>query len=668
MAVAHDNAAESHTGTTGSVSQASFDFSFAPVGTARGLLVFTFVNANANDALSVKIDPTGANIDVPAVTGGRAVDTAGEPGDCKAWFLGSGIPAGTVTIRVNRTNDPFAMYAVAISITADSDTQIVGTPVLLQTDGTLAEQSVDTATDTALRYAGINSGLASVPAAGSNSTSLGVGASIDFGARVIGTVRETTAGSGSRSVGFSSGTSDDRAAVHLAITETVKFLLPTAIDGGELFGTTVIAPGNVDVSPTGIVSEESVNSVLIVQPIVPVGIPTDEAFGNATVAIVLVVTIPSIPSEEVFGALQVSESIAPTSIPSDEEVGTPAIGLILTMSGVASAEGFGTALVSLGGGFSSTDTRRFMAGVDPVPDGTIGAGDRAALSGVYPFVGQIITIPAIETAEIFGVAVLVPGIGPEAIVSSEAFGTSLISVGPISIIVSSIASEEAIGTITTTGITYPLAISSEEAIGTPIVTVLATQIIPSGIVSEELFGTTSVIGVFEIAVTAIDTQEAFGTSVVSLGTLIPEGIATQETFGSPSIVLVPLPIIVPAISSDEMFGSVSVVSVVTPTAIETAELFGTPDVTFQISVSCTGIGTSELFGNATIIPQGITIQCSGIGSDETVSSPTVVSGGIFAEGIGTEEAVGDPVVTGGAILVEKLFFRVTGDIFLELEL
>jgi hypothetical protein len=129
-----------------------------------------------------------------------------------------------------------------------------------------------------------------------------------------------------------------------------------------------------------------------------------------------------------------------------------------------------------------------------------------------------------------------------------------------------------------------------------------------------------------------------------------------------------LPIIVPAISSDEMFGSVSVVSVVTPTAIETAELFGTPDVTFQISVSCTGIGTSELFGNATIIPQGITIQCSGIGSDETVSSPTVVSGGIFAEGIGTEEAVGDPVVTGGAILVEKLFFRVTGDIFLELEL
>lgn len=33
------------------------------------------------------------------------------------------------------------------------------------------------------------------------------------------TVRETTAGQGSRPVGFSYGTSDDRAAVHLAVRE-----------------------------------------------------------------------------------------------------------------------------------------------------------------------------------------------------------------------------------------------------------------------------------------------------------------------------------------------------------------------------------------------------------------------------------------------------------------
>jgi len=219
MAVAHDASAESHAGTTGSASEAFFDFTITPVGTARGLLVFTFVNANADNALSVKIDPTGANTDVPAVSGGRAVDTATEPGDCKAWFLGAGLPAGAMTIRVNRTNNANVMYAVAVTVTAAGDTQAY-TPgiVLLQEDGTLAEQSVDDGSPgtNSLRYAGINSGLAAPPAQGTNSTTT---QSIDFGARVASLVRENTAGQGSRSVGWSTATSDDRAAVHLAVRE-----------------------------------------------------------------------------------------------------------------------------------------------------------------------------------------------------------------------------------------------------------------------------------------------------------------------------------------------------------------------------------------------------------------------------------------------------------------
>jgi hypothetical protein len=36
------------------------------------------------------------------------------------------------------------------------------------------------------------------------------------------TVRETTAGQGARSVGFTSGTSDDVAAVHLAVSELLN--------------------------------------------------------------------------------------------------------------------------------------------------------------------------------------------------------------------------------------------------------------------------------------------------------------------------------------------------------------------------------------------------------------------------------------------------------------
>lgn len=219
MAVAHETATESHTGTTGSASQASFDISVPFTASSKGLLVFTFVNANADNALSVKIDPAGANTDVPAVTGGRAVDTAGEPGDCKAWFLGSGLPTGTTTVRINRTNNANVMYAAAITVTAGANTAIHGAGiVLLQEDGTLTGQSVTDGSPgtNSLRYAGVNSGLPSVPSPDTGSTTI---ASIDLGSRVVAVVREDTAGQGARNVGSTSSTSEDRAGVYLAVKE-----------------------------------------------------------------------------------------------------------------------------------------------------------------------------------------------------------------------------------------------------------------------------------------------------------------------------------------------------------------------------------------------------------------------------------------------------------------
>ena len=224
-----DATTESHTGTTGSTSQASFDISHALGANARGLLVFTFVNANADDATSVKLDPAGLNIDVPAVSGGRAVDTAGEPGDCKAWFLADVGPAmrgGTRTVRVNRNNNANAMYAVVVSFNGAYPMEVVNTPTLQQTDGTLAVVAQDTVRRTAIRVAAINSGLADVGAAAANVLAVGAGTtlaqSIDFGARVAAVAYETTKGSGSRSMGWSAATSDDRAAVYLAIAEKIR--------------------------------------------------------------------------------------------------------------------------------------------------------------------------------------------------------------------------------------------------------------------------------------------------------------------------------------------------------------------------------------------------------------------------------------------------------------
>lgn len=225
MAVGFDAATESATASTGSTSVPSFSWSHTgAVSGVKGVLVFTFVNANADDATSV----TYGGVTVPVVTGGRALDTATEAGDCKAWFLGSGVPQGTQTVVVNRNNNANVMYAVAITVTALVDTATTGI-VLLNDNQALAQQNVDDGSPgtNSMRFAGVNSGLGTHPPAGANSTELHFFPAT-AGARSISTVRETTAGQGSRPVGFSAST-DDVAAVHLAIYEIpppIKFPPP----------------------------------------------------------------------------------------------------------------------------------------------------------------------------------------------------------------------------------------------------------------------------------------------------------------------------------------------------------------------------------------------------------------------------------------------------------
>lgn len=217
MAVALDDWWESHSGTTGSASEASFSWSHtSPDGSPQGVLVFTFVNANADNATGV----TYGGAALSAVGGGRAVDTAGEAGDCKAWFLGASVPTGNVTVEVTRTNNANVMWATSITVTALTDTEVTGVQ-LLQENQTLSAVNVDDGSPgtNSLRFAGCNWGGPDVPTADGSSTALG---GIDFGARCIGTVQETTAGQGSRPVGFETGaTSDDVAAVHLAVREVV---------------------------------------------------------------------------------------------------------------------------------------------------------------------------------------------------------------------------------------------------------------------------------------------------------------------------------------------------------------------------------------------------------------------------------------------------------------
>ncbi len=296
MAVAHDTASESHTGTTGSASEASFSWTHTPVGTPRGVLVFVTSYGTSVDGVS---SVTYGGTAMTAVSGGRAVDTAGEPGSCKTYFLGSSVPTGAQSVVVNRANDATVMYAVAITVTAANDTATAGT-VLLQDDGTLAEQSVDDGSPgtNSVRYAALHSGLDSVPSAGANSTALH---SIDFFNNVAAAVRETTAGQGARSVGFSSGTSDDRAAVHLAVKETSTGVTVTPTTRAlvlSTFAPTVSTPRLVTPATRALVLATFAPAVVVGKTVTP----TTRALVLSTFAPTVVVAIrqPTVATYQVF--------------------------------------------------------------------------------------------------------------------------------------------------------------------------------------------------------------------------------------------------------------------------------------------------------------------------------------------------------------------------------
>lgn len=229
MAVAYDASTKSHTGIIGSVLEASFSWTHTPVGTPAGVLVFVMQDHSATDkATSV----TYGGTTVPPVTGGFAAYATGARA-CKAFFLGTGVPTGTQTVVVNRTNDTTVLFGVVVTVTSeaavDPEVYLPGM-VLQQGNTTLAEQSVSDGStgDDSMRFGGLSSALNSTASAGANSTLL---KTIDFGASVAEAVRSTSAGQGSLPVGFSSGTSAALAAVYLAVRPTLPVTLVSATPG-----------------------------------------------------------------------------------------------------------------------------------------------------------------------------------------------------------------------------------------------------------------------------------------------------------------------------------------------------------------------------------------------------------------------------------------------------
>src|SRR5690349_1241742 len=205
-------------------SQASVaSFSIGTLGTgARAGIVFVVTH---NSATAVDTGVTWNGVAMTLL--GSATDTDTEPGVVRAYFLDN-VTNGTIT--VSRTNNATVCVGYAASISALRVTRAIhfvtravstqNTDADTSSSGTGASGEVAVTDDSpgtnSMRFAASFTGAASPILAGTNSTLL---QSLDSTALGSSFVRETTAGQGSRNVGFATGTTDDWALVAVAVRE-----------------------------------------------------------------------------------------------------------------------------------------------------------------------------------------------------------------------------------------------------------------------------------------------------------------------------------------------------------------------------------------------------------------------------------------------------------------
>jgi len=222
MAVAHDAASESLV----SASTASFTWTHTPTGTPRGAIVYVLTIAASPLDTAVTYGGTAMTLI------GSGADTDTEAAVVRCYYLDN-VATGAQSIVVTRTNSAVQMMGMAATVTAASATQAYTAGMVTQ-GGSAQNTGIDTsATGTAasgqvsvtdgspgtnsVRYGAHYTGAATPVAAGANSTLLN---NHDFTAFGWTMVRETTAGQGARSVGVTTGTTDDQAGVYVAIRET----------------------------------------------------------------------------------------------------------------------------------------------------------------------------------------------------------------------------------------------------------------------------------------------------------------------------------------------------------------------------------------------------------------------------------------------------------------
>lgn len=462
------------------------------------------------------------------------------------------VPAGSVASGETFGSPTLVLYALP---TAIASTESFGTPTIavhVHPSGVASVEALGSPV-----VAGpltITTGIASAEAFGTAQLNLQIVLGGISSAEALGTLQVSLAVAGVGGI----------ASVEAFGTLTVaKHTHPSSIASTEALGSPVIAG---PLSTVGIVSEEVFGALAVGHLLHASGIASLEAHGTPTVA--GPITVAGIATVEAFGAPQVNLGAVAGGIASVESFGTATLttsAVTVSPTGIASAEGFGAALIAAIGGPQSitvsgiASVEAFGTALLAGPISATGIASAEALGSVSVSTGAVTLQPdAIASAEAFGTLILVPIISPSGLASAEAFGTLSLSIGgPQTLILTGIASAETFGTLIAAGPIAPTGIASAEAVGT---LTIGLAVSPSGIASAEAFGTLAVsIGSPQsVSPSSVASLEAFGAPIV-VGPLIGAGIASSEAFGTAEITIAGIQTLYPSgVVSVEAFGTASV--------------------------------------------------------------------------------------------------------------
>lgn len=221
MTVAYDTSSAAAAIGTGNLS-----WTHTPVGTPKGVIVFIVQTGGITDEIT---SVTYGGVSLSAVSGSPLFVNAGaEDGTVYAYFLGSGIPAGSQTVAVNVDGTGSIKDAVCTTVTAaTSTTAVIASDYIDYTEvGTTATPSLSIsvpAFKTAYVAAALFTGEGVL-----SSLSVGAGCTqiqeTDFGSSAAGYLRRTSieVGATSAACSWTLGSSDEAGIFGLAVGEPLQ--------------------------------------------------------------------------------------------------------------------------------------------------------------------------------------------------------------------------------------------------------------------------------------------------------------------------------------------------------------------------------------------------------------------------------------------------------------